>query len=421
MQKIQINVADLKKGMYVSELDRPWNETRFLFQGFRITNDQELLQLRDTCEYVYVDAGKSAIDIVPDLISLGKTTARAKPPAPKKTQLLKPADPPCQVSFEKEFPQAKRIYLEALENIRQIFHDVRLARAVAHQEVRETVRVITESILRHPDALKLMASFKEKSDHAVSHALHVCILTLAFGRYLGLTQSKLEELGMGALLHDVGELSLPEEILQKAAGQYSEDELEEMKLHTTYGVEILNNSKNIPNIVFEIVRDHHERMNCTGYPRRLCGTDINYMTMIVSIADVYDAVTMGLENKPRISSTDALKSMYDWRETLFDGDLIEHFIQCLGIYPVGSVVELNSEEIGIVVNFTEKKRLSPRVMLVKDPKHQLYTPPRLIDLSQYNHDDTRYEIRRVVNPDEYQIDVRQYILRELHVEQMLNA
>jgi hypothetical protein len=159
-------------------------------------------------------------------------------------------------------------------------------------------------------------------------------------------------------------------------------------------------------------------LNSSGYPRNAGGDDISYNAMLVSIVDVYDSVTMGYEGKPLISCTDALKSMYDWRNELFQDELIEKFIQCLGIYPVGSVVKLNSGEVGIIVTFDGYTRLTPRVMLLLDREQNLYSSPKMLDLSRFKDADDKYlyEINQVVDPEEYGIDVRQYILQELYMK-----
>jgi hypothetical protein len=171
----------------------------------------------------------------------------------------------------------------------------------------------------------------------------------------------------------------------------------------------------------DIVREHHERLNCSGFPNQSCGDEISYNAMLVSIVDVYDSVTMGYEGKDKISCTEALKSMYDWRNELFQGELVEHFIQCLGIYPIGSVVELTSKEIGIIITFDDYSRLAPRVMLLLDNKHKKYPSPKIIDLSKFKDNDEKYlyEIKRVVKPDNYGIDLKQHVLEELYVNHEL--
>lgn len=421
MAKIKLGVNDLKKGMYICDLDRPWNETSFLFQGFRITNEQELDRLNEFCKFVYVDDEKSTVDIASNLIVLSNERREEKYNKLESLYKFQIKQKLHEEKFEDEFPAAKKTYLAAMEKMHVVFNDLRLGKALDVEAVKATVETMASSILRNPDALKLMCAIRDRSDSAVSHALHVCILTLAFASYLGLQKDMIQKLGIGALLHDIGEIKLPLGLFWKSA-PYNKAELSKVHKHTDYGVEIIKNTQGLDPVVLDIVRDHHERLNCSGFPRQAGGNEISYNAMLVSIVDVYDCVTMGYEGKPVISCTDALKSMYDWRNELFQDELIEHFIQCLGIYPIGSVVRLNSGEVGIIVTFDSSSRLAPRVMLLLDKDGNFFDIPKMLDLSRFKDADDKYlyEINKVVNPEEYGIDIKQYILEDLYMKKAAN-
>ena len=419
MAKIKLGVNDLKKGMYVSDLDCPWSETPFLFQGFRITNEQELAKLNEFCKFVFVDDDKSTVPIEANLIILSSEREKKNNSKLESLYKFKISQKPHQEDFADEFPVAKKTYEKAMETMHEIFNDLRMGKALNVSAVKSTVEIMTSSILRNPDALKLMCALKERSDNAATHALHVCILTLAFATYLGLEKEMVKQLGIGGLLHDIGEIKLPEGLFWKSV-PFNKSELNEIQKHTGFGVEIIKNTEGLAPVVLDIVRDHHERLNSSGYPRQASGNDISYNAMLVSVVDVYDSVTMGYEGKQAILCTDALKSMYDWRNELFQDELIEHFIQCLGIYPVGSVVKLNSGEVGIIVTFDGYTRLAPRVMLLLDRDLNFYSSPKMLDLSRFKDADDKYlyEINQVVNPDDYGIDVRQYVLQELYMKKV---
>lgn len=416
MSKVKIDVGKIIIGMYVSDLDCPWNETAFLFQGFRVTNSQEIEQLQNTCEFIYVDEEKSTVDIASNLIVLQprqQNKSISKKPEPLSNIEVK--HKPHQENFEDEFPVAKATYQDCIKKTNEIFDDLRFGSSLDVLSVKSTVQSMTSSILRNPDALKLMCVLEERDNNAVTHAMHVCILTLAFAYYLGLKKDMIQQLGIGALLHDIGETKLPQGLFWKSA-PFTEEEKEQVYKHTEYGVEIIKDVPGLHPVVIDIIRDHHERLNCSGFPKHAGGDEISYNAMLVSIVDVYDSVTMGYEGKSVVSCTDALKSMYNWRNELFQGELVEHFIQCLGIYPIGSVVKLNSGEIGIVVTFDDCSRLAPRVMMLLDKERNYYPVPRMLDLSQFRDDDEKllYEIKQVVNPDDYNIDIKQHILQDLY-------
>jgi putative nucleotidyltransferase with HDIG domain len=421
MSKIKLGISRIKKGMYVCELDRPWSDTPFLFQGFRVTNDREIEMLKKTCEYFYIDEEKSTVDVDPNLIVLSQENKTKKYNKPEPLYTIQVKHEPYEEKFENEFPVAKAAYHNSFEKMNAVFNDLRLGNSLDTITVKSTVKNMADSILRNPDALKLLCVLQERDDNAVTHALHVCILSLAFANYLGLNKDMIINLGIGGLLHDIGETRLPEGLFWKSR-HYNEKEKKEIQKHTEYGVEIVTNANGLDSVVLDIVRDHHERLNCTGFPNQSCGDEISYNAMMVSIVDVYDSVTMGYEGKEMVSCTDALKSMYDWRNELFQGELVEHFIQCLGIYPVGSVVMLNSNEIGIVVTFDEASRLAPRIMLLLDKDHKHFSAPKIIDLSKFKDGDDKYlyEIKRVVKAEDYGIDIKQHILEGLYTNQVVN-
>lgn len=404
--KIKLPVDYLKIGMYVSALDRPWIETPFIFQGFLITNENELDQLHQYCEYVYVDRDKSQVKITEaNLKILEKVEAE---PVLKQKEAL-----PYQMQFEEEFPKAKKLYERVQAQIKNSFRDIRIGRALKSSEVRNSVEIITQSIIRNPDAMMLMTNLKAMDDYLVVHSLNVCILSLIFARFLGYDEEQMLDLGMGALLHDIGEIRLPKELINKPA-ELNAEEHATVQMHTEYGASILDQNAGIPKAAIDIALHHHERVDRSGYPGKLGGQEISTNAKLVGIVDVYDSLTSTTPYRSYISSTDALKSMYDWRGTLFDSALVEKFIQCIGIYPVGSTLELNSGEIGIVISASPDNRLYPKMLLVKDESNKFYDPPQIINLSQFrDREDRRYDIKGMIQPEHVGVDLKRYILREL--------
>jgi len=406
VEKVKVPVEILEIGMYVAELDRPWIETPFIFQGFLITNEDEVDQLHQYCEFVYIDRLKSQVKIPEARLKI--FVESDKKPAPIKKEAL-----PYASQFEEEFPQAKKIYERVNNQVKTAFRDVRIGRALRSTEIRHSVEQITQSIIRNPDAMLLMTNMKAMDDYMVMHSLNVCILSLIFSRFLGIEEEVMYDLGMGALLHDIGEIRLPKELLAKPT-ELTAEEYATVQKHTEYGASILKNSAGIPDEAIDIAMHHHERIDRSGYPGRLGGSEISMNAKIVGIVDVYDSLTSTTPYRSYISSTDALKSMYDWRGTLFDSALVESFIQCLGIYPVGSTLELNSGEVGIVISVSPENRLYPKMLLVKDEQDKFYDPPRIINLNQFkDRDDKRYDVKSIIRPEQVGVDLKRYILREL--------
>jgi len=409
--KIVVEAHDVKKGMYVSELDRPWLNTPFLFQGFRITNTDEIEQIGDLCDYVFVDTEKSTIPV--ERAQTITASSRSKSEKQNIAKLIKKPLPYTE-KLEDEFVNARGCYQLAREELGKLFDDIRMGKCLEIEGARATVISMADSILRHPDALVLLASLGNKDKSLVTHALSVCTLSLAFGRSLGFETDTLVDLGLGALLHDIGEIKIPDQLLGNVVNA-SEEERALLEGHTVIGAMMLKKLGNLPDNVIAIVHDHHERADGSGYPDKLTGAAINVHTKIVSIVDTYDSILNGINGYESMSVDDALKSIYALRRDLFDELLVEKFIQCVGIYPLGSVVELRTGQIGIVVSSRPDARLFPRIMLVLDTRREPVEPPKMINLAIFREklDTDDFEIKRLVEGQHYGIDVRQYILREL--------
>ncbi len=390
--KKKVGVQNLKLGMFVSELDRPWIESRFLFQGFEIRTQEELDELARLCKYVYVETEVEYQD--------GKPQPR-KPltvgaPAPDEFAakrigyeiLDKFATPhrttppryPDKAPIEEELPHARDLTRKTKVLIDSILEDARMGRNLDSQTAKAAVGGMVDSILRNPDALVCYNQLKNKDEYTAEHSLRVCILALTFGRHLEFSEQELNVLGLGALLHDVGKMRVPLEIINKP-GRLTAEEFDLMKSHVPRGVEILEKQGDIPAAAIDIARSHHERYDGSGYSSGLKGATIGLFGQIGAIVDSYDAITSDRSYHKGMSAHDALRKLYEWRRKDFHEKLIEQFIQCMGIYPIGSVVEFNTGGVGVVVSMNRTWRLRPRVAMVLDPAKQPYEAPRIIDLT----------------------------------------
>ena len=203
--KRKLEISDLEKGMFVSELDRPWIESPFLFQGFRITNQDELDKLAEICEYVLVDVDKSKIPVDKGIVVVTE---------PKMELNLKRRAKPYVKSFEEEYEFAKTIHTDSLKRVSKLFKDTRLGKNIAMTEVTNTVAPIADSILSNPDTLTLFSNIKSTNESLETHSINTCVLSLTFARHLGFDKPKMYELGVAALLHDIGETLLHAELLE---------------------------------------------------------------------------------------------------------------------------------------------------------------------------------------------------------------
>jgi putative nucleotidyltransferase with HDIG domain len=293
--------------------------------------------------------------------------------------------------------------------IQELLHDAKFGRSMNYGGAKQAVRSLAESVIRNPDALMCFAQLKRKDEYIALHSLRVCILALAFGRQLGQPRDQLEVLGLGALLHDIGMVKVPEEILSKPEA-LTPAETELMKQHVAWGADMLYDSHQIPSAAIEVVTGHHERHDGSGYLNGLRGDQIGDFGMIGAIVDHYDAITSDRAYHGAVSAHTVLMQMYGWRDTLFSASLAEKFIQCLGIYPVGSVVELNSGEIGVVAAINREQRLKPHVMLVYRADRQPYAELPITNIAtRRTPDDRPCDIERVLEAGAIDIDPSHYL------------
>ena len=385
MRKKGIPVNLLKYGMYIHELDRPWTDTPFMFQGFVLRNIEQLDGLKKYCKFVYVDFDRSELDKDTERSALADASSSNKlPPEPR-------------VSVEHELPAAETAYGHSKLGLEDAFAAVRAGKLLDAGRVKESATSITESVLRNPDALQLFSRLEEKGEYTLGHALDVAVYMTTFGRFLEMEHDEVIMLGYLGLLQDIGKLRVPNGLIEKQ-DRLSPDEFEQAKMHVEYSVELLANTPNLPPELPHLAMLHHERYDGSGYPNQLKGDQIGKIGAIAAIVDTFDALTMKRPYADPVAPSAALSMLYKWRGAFFDSTLVEQFIRCIGVFPVGSVVELNSGEVGIVFAQNYQKRLQPRVMVIRDAKGNNLRPQKVLDLSRgpMATKDEPYRIRRTL-------------------------
>jgi len=406
----QIATGDLAIGMHVQELDRPWLETPFLFQGFTLGNQEEIETLQELCDYVYItqdtDNGTSGI--------------QWESPASHKsdhTDLAKVLNLPRRITYhdeapvEEELEPARAIYRECHHTVEVLFDAVRDGRSIEAATVKETVSGVVSSVLRNPDAFMLLRMMKSKETYSYAHAIDSCALASSFCRHLGFPKNELQDIAFGALILDVGILKIPDDILN-TKGRLPTDAFLIVREHVNHGIEILKQSEGIPPTSIEMVATHHERINGKGYPNGLKGSQIPVSGRIAAIVDCYDAMTSKRPYKNPKSPHEAINELYKWRNIDFQDELVEQFIQCLGIYPTGTLVEMNTGQIGIILSQNRLRRLFPKVLLIHNADNIPYEKPHTLDLWDYSQKNKGHplEIKRALEPSQVGIDPSDYYL-----------
>jgi HD-GYP domain-containing protein (c-di-GMP phosphodiesterase class II) len=286
---------------------------------------------------------------------------------------------PDLTTFEEELPRARQAHERARLVVDQVIADVRANKPIEVRKVQEAVLSMVESVVRNANGFMWLARLKVRDAAAYDHGLNAAVFLLSFGRHLGLPKGLLEIAGTAGLMQDVGKLRLPPGLLEKRTA-LTPAERALLKTHVTHSVKILESSHNISPVLVETVAQHHERYNGSGYPQGLKGDDISMLGAMAGIVDTYAAMTSARPYREPALPQEVLQQLYGWRGTLFNPELVEKFIHCVGIFPVGSMVELNTREVAIVMAHSQVRRLKPRLMLILDPAHQPYSTPIMLDL-----------------------------------------
>jgi HD-GYP domain-containing protein (c-di-GMP phosphodiesterase class II) len=389
---VKIHVSELQIGMYVSKLDRDWLGTPFLMQGLLIESKEDIDLIAEYAQHVWIDAIKVQAS------STAKTTHRT----PSRHTYIN------KVPTEVELGNANAIHREARRITKSFLDEVRLGGVIDSEVAKSTVKSCVDSIMRSPDALLWMSRMRNEDEYTSEHCLNVCILAIAFGRHLGLSEGELENLGLCGLLHDVGKMRIPTGVLNKPT-PLTPKEFNMIKAHPVHGRNLLMSSPGIYTGAIDVAYSHHEKVNGSGYPRKLTGQNISRFSKIIGIVDAYDAMTADRCYARAISSADALNNIYKDRGSHFDEELGLEFIKCVGIYPAGTLVELVNGCIAIVLETNVNFKHLPKVIIVHDPKNP-NAKERVIDLADTNDNtlDRAYLVRRGLRDGTNGISISSY-------------
>ena len=402
--ELKVPVTELQLGMSVVRLDRPWMETSFPVQGFVIRHEADIEALRQQCEYVYVE-GQELPEKTAGLSRLGAGLKGRK----RKRTVPRLAS----VSVEEEMASAQDAYRHARSMAADIISSVRMGQALDVRRARSVVRECVDSVLRNQEALQMLAQIRGRDEYTAEHSMNVCVLSALFGKHLGMLPGEMEKLALSGLLHDLGNVRIPDELLKKPE-PLTPEEFEQVKVHTEHGRRLLMSTSGLDPVTVDVAYSHHERMDGNGYPRGLLAHQVPYFAKIMSIVDAYDAMVTNRFHAVAVSSREALDVIYRERGEQFDESLALDFIQCIGVFPAGSLVELSTGESAIVITTYALNRLRPRVLVVRDANGEPCRE-RVVDLRRRDEQSAGvpYQIRRELPTGSQGIELGDYLERGL--------
>ena len=430
IKQIKLDVNEVTIGMFISGLDRPWTQTPFPLQGFYVRDLDEIRELKAHCRHVYIDVIKGNAPLKTNLKTLTSAPAGAalrkdlritpssKLPDVAPIKVRENVYPVPTVPIQKEIEKAKGLHREvfgALGNVLQ--HIEKDHNSVPLNETKRVASEMVDSVLRSPDAFTWLSRVREKDEYTYSHAVRSAVWGILFGRHIGLSKMDLDVLAMGILLKDIGKTRLPKHLIEKADRTRTEQDAYEK--FVDYGVEILRKMPDIKPRVTSVVKTHCERINGAGFPEGLRGDRIPLLGKIAGIVTFYDEVTNPRGQKHPLSPSKAVARLYELRDVEFQPDLVVEFIRAIGLYPTGTLVELNTGEVAVVVEQNFKRRLKPRVMIVTDAYKRLLSEPMFLDMAEddlekqsrvdsgkaHPNEVERIEIVQDLEPGAHQVDV----------------
>lgn len=428
-KRVKVDTMNLEKGMYVALLDRPWLETPFLFQGFEIREESEIGLLRKFCNHVYVDLKRSAL---PEkrIMEARSVAGQSRDPfaGPTKARVngykritlrmrllrtLSRMDPTGRlaekvngarhyenkVTTQQEAPKAAHAYGIAVDTMSEVIQDLREGGGIQVDKIKDAVSPMIDSVLRNQDAMAWLVTLRRRDEYAYNHSIATSVWALVLGRHLGFDRNGLRTLAMGGILLEIGKVAIPESITNKE-GALTDEEAEIMQAHVHYGERLAKKTPGISEEVLEMIRSHHERHDGSGYPNGIAGSEIPVYGRIAGLVDCYDAMISHRPWAKAKSSYDAVRELNLLAGTEFQRELIEQFVQALGMFPTGTIVELNTGEVGIVIEQNRIRRLRPKIMLVLDKHHQPLGTSKIIDLKSLPSDENNRRARWIVKGHE---------------------
>ena len=377
----KIAVADLRLGMHIQAFCGSWMDHPFWRSKFVLDAEEDLqLVLRSAVREVWIDTSKG-LDVDTGTTALEVAGTEEQAAAAEVAQLETTVDRAlAPVSTAEELARAAAICNSARGAITSMFTDARMGKAINTEVARQVARDIADSVTRNSGALISLARLKTADDYSYMHSVAVCALMVALSRQLGLSDEEARVAGFAGLMHDLGKMDVPLEVLNKP-GKLSDAEFAVVRRHTQFGHQrLLDAGINEP-VVLDVCLHHHERLDGTGYPNRLAGEQISLMARMGAVCDIYDAITSNRPYKAGWDPSESLRRMAEWVGGHLDNRVFQAFVRSLGIYPIGSLVMLSSGKLAVVVDQTKGSLLKPMVKTVFSTKSSERVVPELIDLS----------------------------------------
>ncbi|PKG80902.1 phosphohydrolase [Colwellia sp. 75C3] len=391
----KITVDQLEPGMYVLSVRTKGKAVSVKSEGY-ISSKESIQKL--------IKAGITHLTVDPSRQKQVEKIDKILPEVKEKITPAKSKKTGNGISLDQEMNKASKLYDDAKSLQHKILNNLTEHKTINVLEAKESTDAIVDSIFRNKDALSCMTRLRIKDEYLVEHSLNVSILMALFAKHLAFDREIIEQLALGAFLHDIGKVLVPPEILHKP-GKLTPQEYDVMKSHVDLGMQVLKESPDLPELVLEVVQQHHERLDGKGYPNQLNEQKITQYGRMIAIVDSYDAMTAERVYKAGMHPIKAFKILMNDAPNSYDNTLVEQFVNCLGIYPIGTLVKLTSGKLGLISRLNTSQPLQPCIRVFYNTRLNQAIAMEELDLSQAKHKD---QVDCCIKPSEFNINLLRF-------------
>lgn len=377
----KIPVKLLEPGMYVTDFNAGWLSHPFARNSMMVNSDSDVAKVHAAgIRELFIDTERGK-DVGSQVPTAEEAEKLIKAEVRSFAESSKPTAPPLRVSLAEEMAKANGAFTEATRIVRGLMDDIRLGKQVDLAATKPTVEKITASVLRNSNAMMTIRRLKSLDDYTFLHSVSVCGMLASFAKVLDMALPAIHDIALGGLIHDVGKMRVAMAVLHKPA-KLSPEEYRHIKSHVVLGSDLMRQTPGVPSLAMEVLEQHHERYDGSGYPKGLKGEEISRVGRMSAIIDVYDAITSARVYGKGLSPAQAVQKLFEWSKFHFDPELMQIFVKSIGIYPVGSLVKLESGRLGVVIAQSDSHLLTPTLRVMYDAKRQHYITPEVLDLAK---------------------------------------
>ncbi len=404
----RIPIDQLTVGMFIAGLDQPWYKTPFLLHKWLVSNPDDIVQLkRHGIQVVTIDTDRG-VDVGAAPIAVTEAPPSLPEPSPAPGDMVEVATN----GHASHAGAAAAVYREAMAAIERVFTDIEAGQPPKLAALKPVVSKLLKQIIEQPEAMMIqfcLDKMRRFDGTLANHGMDVCVLTLILAVENGCTESEMEALGVGALLHDIGFVRLPRNIYRKTSA-LTEQEQVLMRQHPQLAATVLSQADRVPETVTRIIAEHHEFQDGTGFPKLVKAGGISPLTQLMALADAYDDLVTTRYGRPPLLPHDAIRQLFVLgAKGRYDKTLVEVAIKVLGVYPLGSLIKLNTSECAVVIGLNHEDRLRPRIRIIRRPDGEIQNPPIDTDLQNQPGDQPVRSILRAMDPRQEQIDLPQFL------------